>query len=280
MTAFLKMHGLGNDFAVFDARKRDVAFDVARAKAVADRKTGIGCDQMIVIVPPQARGADAGMRIFNADGGEVESCGNAARCVARLVMDEKRASAVRLATPGGLLECRDAGDGDVTVDLGNVDLDWDEIPLARPADTNGFALNVDGAEHFASAVSVGNPHCVLFVDDAETAPVDELGPRIERHPMFPARVNVEFVSARSRTALRMRVWERGVGITRACGTGACAAAIAAHRRDLAERIVTVVLDGGTLGIEWRASNNHVLMTGPATLVYRGEIDLDRFGDAP
>jgi len=280
MTAFLKMHGLGNDFAVFDARNGDICLDSELARAIADRKTGVGCDQVIVIGRPRASGADAEMRIFNADGGEVESCGNAARCVAQLLLDEKDATSVRIATVGGLLVCSEAGAGLVTVDMGAPALDWDEIPLAHPADTNGFALNVDGTEHFASAVSVGNPHCVLFVDDAEAAPVAALGARIERHPMFPARVNVEFVQALSRTKLRMRVWERGAGITRACGTGACAAAVAAHRRDLCERKVDVVLDGGTLTIEWRAADNHILMTGPTTLVYRGEIDLGRLGEAP
>lgn len=280
MTAFLKMHGLGNDFAVFDARNGDICLDPGLARAIADRKTGVGCDQVIVIGRPRASGADAEMRIFNADGGEVESCGNAARCVAQLLLNEKDATSVRIATVGGLLVCGEAGAGLVTVDMGPPALDWDEIPLAHPADTNGFALNVDGREHFASAVSVGNPHCVLFVDDAEAAPVAALGARIERHPMFPARVNVEFVQALSRTKLRMRVWERGAGITRACGTGACAAAVAAHRRDLCERKVDVVLDGGTLTIEWRAADNHILMTGPTTLVYRGEIDLGRLGEAP
>lgn len=273
MTAFLKMHGLGNDFAVFDARNGDLMLDSALARAIADRRTGVGCDQVIVIGRPRTPGADAEMRIFNADGGEVESCGNAARCVAQLLLDERDATAVTIATEGGLLVCGEAGAGLVSVDMGAPHLDWDEIPLAQPADTNGFALNVDGTEYFASAVSVGNPHCVLFVDDAEGAPVAALGSRIERHPMFPARVNVEFVQALSRTKLRMRVWERGVGITRACGTGACAVAVAAHRRDLCERKVDVVLDGGTLAIEWRASDNHILMTGPATLVYRGDIDL-------
>ena len=273
MTAFLKMHGLGNDFAVFDTRSGDICLDSAIARAIGDRKTGVGCDQVIVIGRPRTVGADAEMRIFNADGGEVESCGNAARCVAQLLLNERDATDVRIETAGGLLVCGEAGTGLVTVDMGAPKLDWDEIPLAHPADTNGFSLNVDGTEHFASAVSVGNPHCVLIVENAEAAAVAELGPRIEHHPMFPARVNVEFVQVVSRKRLRMRVWERGAGITRACGTGACAAAVAAHRRDLCERKVEVVLDGGTLEIEWRAADNHILMTGPTTLVYRGEIDL-------
>ncbi len=272
MTAFLKMHGLGNDFTVFDARKQDLAFTAAAAKAVADRRFGIGCDQLIVIEHPSGDG-DIFMRIYNADGGEVESCGNATRCVARLLMDEKGTSRIRIDTRGGSLDCNDAGDGAVTVDMGEPHLSWDEIPLARPTDTNMFSLNVDGTEHIASAVSVGNPHCVLFVEDAERADVARIGARIETHPMFPQRTNVEFATPMSRSRLRMRVWERGAGITIACGTGACASAVAAHRRGLAGRAVDVILDGGQLAIEWRESDGHVLMTGPSTLVFRGEIEL-------
>lgn len=272
MTPFLKMHGLGNDFVVFDARKQALALDAATARAVADRRLGIGCDQIIVI----ARGndeADAVMRIRNADGGEVEFCGNAARCVAQLLMAELELDQVRIDTLGGLLLCTDAGGGLVTVDLGAPILTWDKVPLARPADTNSFALNVDGTAHIVSAVSVGNPHCILFVDDAEAAPVASLGPRIETHPMFPNRTNVEFVTVRDRAHLRMRVWERGVGITRACGTGTCAAAVAAHRRDLTDDKVEVELDGGVLAIELGESDGHILMTGPSSLAFRGEVDL-------
>jgi diaminopimelate epimerase len=271
MTAFLKMHGLGNDFAVFDARKQGLVLDTATAKAVADRRFGIGCDQVIVI--EKSPRADAFMRVFNADGGLVESCGNATRCVARLLMDEKGKSEIRLDTLGGLLVCTDAEDGAVTVDMGEPGLAWDQVPLARPADTNTFSLNVDGVEHIVAAVSTGNPHCVIFVEDAERAPVERIGARIEHHPMFPHRTNVEFVTPLSRDRLRMRVWERGVGVTIACGTGACASAVAAHRRGLTDRKVEVVLDGGVLGIEWRESDGHVLMTGPSTLAFKGEIDL-------
>jgi len=272
MTPFLKMHGLGNDFVVFDARKRAIALDGAAAHALADRRLGIGCDQIIVIEKGKD-GADATMRIRNADGGEVESCGNAARCVARLLMEELDQTDVRIDTIGGLLVCSEAGGGLVTVDMGAPILAWDKVPLARPADTNSFALNVDGESHIVAAVSVGNPHCVLFVDDAEAAPVASLGPRIETHPMFPNRTNVEFVSVRDRGHLRMRVWERGAGTTRACGSGTCAAAVAAHRRDLTDNKVEVELDGGVLAIELRQSDGHILMTGPSSLSFRGEIDL-------
>ena len=271
MTAFLKMHGLGNDFAVFDARKQALAFDAATARAIADRRHGVGCDQVIVIAPA-ANGADAAMRIYNSDGGEVESCGNAARCVAQLLMAEKGANTIRLETVGGPLVCSEA-DGLVTVDMGAPRFDWKDVPLSSAVDTNKFSFSVDGVSLEASAVSVGNPHCVIFVGDAESAPVSDVGPLIEHHSLFPERVNVEFATVQSRGRIRMRVWERGAGITQACGTGACATAVAAARRGLADRKVDVVLDGGTLAIEWRESDGHILMTGPATLAYRGEIDL-------
>ncbi|MBS0472579.1 MAG: diaminopimelate epimerase [Proteobacteria bacterium] len=271
MTPFLKMHGLGNDFVVFDARKRAFSLDGAQVRAIANRRTGIGCDQLIVIRRGTG-GADAIMEIRNADGSEVEQCGNATRCVARLLMDESGRNRVRIDTLGGTLLCSDA-DGAVTVDWGAARTMWDEVPLAQPTDTNMFELNVDGAKHVASAVSVGNPHVVLFVEDAETAPVTTLGPRIETHPMFPAKTNVEFVSVESGERLRMRVWERGVGVTEACGSGACAVAVAAFRRGLTGRKVEVVLDGGALTLELREGDDHILMTGPSTLSFKGEIDL-------
>lgn len=269
MTPFLKMHGLGNDFAVFDARKQPLALDARAARAISDRRRGVGCDQVIVIEPDAE--ADAFMRIRNADGDEVETCGNAARCVARLLLDESGKSAVTLMAPAGLLRCTDASGGSVTVDMGAPELLWDRIPLARPVDTNLFALNVDGETYNCAAVSMGNPHCVLFVDDAETAPVATLGPRIETHPMFPKRTNVEFVSVRDESHLRMRVWERGAGITQACGSGTCATVVAAHRRGLTGSNVEVTLDGGVLAIA--LENGRVLMTGPTALAYRGEIEL-------
>ena len=202
------------------------------------------------------------------------SCGNAARCVARLLMDESGKCSVRIDTLGGPLLCSDAGGGNITVDWGKARTLWDEVPLAQPTDTNMFHLNVDGTNHEASAVSVGNPHVVLFVDDADSAPVAELGPRIETHPMFPERTNVEFVSVHREDKLRMRVWERGVGITQACGSGACAVAAAAFRRGLTGRKVEIVLDGGSLHMEVREGDDHILMTGPATLAFKGEVDLE------
>ncbi len=275
MTRFLKMHGLGNDFVVFDARKQPLALTRELARAVADRRHGVGCDQVIVI-ENGINGFDAMMRSINADGGEVESCGNASRCVARLLMDELDRPEVRIDTLGGPLDCRDAGHGNVTVDIGAPRFAWNEIPLAHEIDTSRFALSVDDATYQVSAVSVGNPHCVLFVDDAELSPVAELGPTIEVHAMFPKHTNVEFVTVKDTSHLRMRVWERGVGITSACGTGACATAAVAHRLGLAGRDVEILLDGGTLAIALRKSDEHILMTGPATFAFQGDLDLRAF----
>jgi len=271
MTRFLKMHGLGNDFVVFDARNSGLKLDSALARAVADRRLGIGCDQVIVI--EQARnGADAAMRIFNADGGEVESCGNAARCVASLLMEENDRDRVRLDTAGGLLACQACDGGMVSVDMGAPRFGWRDIPLAREADTKSFALAVNGETLDASAVNVGNPHCVLFGTNAEAAEIETLGPAIERHAMFPERTNVEFASAIGKDRLRMRVWERGVGITRACGTGAAATMAAARRRGLVGDKAEIVLDGGVLHFAWDGKGA-IVMTGPAALSFKGEVDL-------
>lgn len=272
MTAFRKMHGLGNDFVVLDGRGTGFALDEATARAIADRRRGVGCDQVIVIERGHD-GADAGMRIFNASGDEVEACGNAARCVARLLLDERDESIVRIDTRGGRLACSDAGRGAVTVDMGRPRFDWRDIPLSQRVDTRDFPLEIEGRRFDASAINVGNPHCVIFVENADAAPLAGLGPKIEHHPLFPARTNVEFASVNSHERLRMRVWERGVGITQACGTGACAVAVVAHRRGLAGRRVEIVLDGGVLAIEWRRDNDHILMTGSASFAFAGEIDL-------
>jgi diaminopimelate epimerase len=272
MTAFLKMHGLGNDFVVFDARDSALSVSREQARAIADRRRGIGCDTL-VIIGPGAADADASVSFINADGQESESCGNATRCVARLLMEERGLPRVRLSSKGGMLSCSDAGKGLVTVDMGAARLDWQQIPLARAVDTNGFTLELPGGAMTASAVSVGNPHCVLFVADADAAPVARLGPHIETLPLFPSRVNVEFAQILDRQNIRMRVWERGVGITQACGTGACAAAVAAARRGLTERKVDVALDGGILSIEWR-QDGHVLMSGPTAAPFRGYVDLN------
>jgi diaminopimelate epimerase len=274
MTSFLKMQGLGNDFVVFDARDSAIALNSAQAKALADRHFGIGCDTVVVIRPGGAE-ADAAVLFYNADGTESESCFNASRCVARLLLDERGLARVRLSTGGGMLVCSDAGKGLVTVDMGEPRLDWQQVPLANAVDTVNFLLDIGGNSIPVSAVSMGNPHCVLFVPDAEEAPVTTLGPKIETLPFFPKRTNVEFAQVLDFATIRMRVWERGVGVTLACGTGACATAVAAIRRGLAGRKVKLVLDGGTLAIEWREDDGHVLMTGPAAIAFRGRVDLDR-----
>ena len=278
MTAFVKMHGLGNDFAVFDARNQSLALDAATARAIADRRFGVGCDQVIVI-ERAANGADAFMRIYNSDGGEVESCGNAARCIARLLMDETGRKRVQLDTTGGALVC-DAQGEMVSIDMGVPKFGWRDIPMIGETDTLSFPLRVEGSNFhpltIASAVNVGNPHVVLFVNDAVKAPVAELGPKIEHHPLFPERTNVEFVALTAPDTLRMRVWERGAGITMACGTGACAAMVAAKQRGLVGHKAEVILDGGSLTVEWAGEGKPVFMTGPWSLSYRGAVDLAAF----
>jgi diaminopimelate epimerase len=274
MTSFLKMHGLGNDFVIFDARDSAFAISPAQVRVVADRHFGIGCDTVVVIRPGGAA-ADASVLFYNADGTESESCFNASRCMARLLLDERGLARVKLSTKGGMLVCSDAGKGQVTVDMGEPRLDWQQVPLASQADTTNFLLDIGGASIPVSAVSMGNPHCVLFLPDAEKAPVATLGPKIETLPFFPNRTNVEFAQVLDQGRIRMRVWERGVGVTLACGTGACATAVAAIRRGLTGRKVDLVLDGGTLKIEWREEDGHVLMTGPTAMPFRGRVDLDR-----
>ena len=267
---FIKMHGLGNDFVVVDARKRPLALSPAQAKAIADRKTGVGCDQFIVIEPPRNGRAEAAMRIHNADGGEVEACGNAARCIAQLLMREAGRNQIAIDTPGGLIVAEDAGAGRVVVDLGEARLGWQEIPLAREVDTLHLPL-ARGSVADAVGVNVGNPHAVFFVPDAEAVDLDTLGPDLEHDPLFPERCNIEVATVQTRDRIRMRVWERGVGITRACGTGASATVVAAARRGLIGRRAEVVLDGGTLSIEWR-DDGHVLMTGPVATSFTGTLD--------
>ena len=274
MTAFVKMHGLGNDFVIFDARDAALSMTPALARAVADRHFGIGCDTVVVMRPGGAA-ADVDVQFFNADGSESESCLNATRCVARLLLDERGLVRVKLATKGGLLVCNDAGKGQVAVDIGEPRLAWDQVPLASQVDTTQFPLDVGGTSLPVSAVSVGNPHCVIFVPDVQKAPVTTLGPKIETLPFFPRRTNVEFAQVLDQARIRMRVWERGVGVTLACGTGACATAVAAIRRGLTGRKVELVLDGGSLNIEWREEDGHVLMTGPTAMPFRGRLDLDK-----
>jgi diaminopimelate epimerase len=265
---FIKMHGLGNDFVVLDARTGGVPpVDTRLAAALADRHRGIGCDQLILIEPSAT--ADLRMRIFNADGSEVEACGNATRAVGLL-----HGKPARIETLAGVLEARPDGAG-IAVDMGRPRFGWDEIPLAWAMDTLHLPV---GWEDLADpvAVNVGNPHVIFFVADCAAVDLARLGPLIETDPLFPERVNVNVATIESRTAIRLRVWERGAGLTLACGTGACATAIGAMRRGLVERTVTVTLPGGALMITW-TDEDRILMSGPATEAFRGSFDPAAYG---
>lgn len=257
---FVKMHGAGNDFVIIDSRAQGGRrVSPAQARAIGDRHRGVGFDQLAEIVPDDA--ADYRLIFWNADGSQAGACGNASRCVAALMLDEAGRDALRFATPRGILAARRTG-GAVWVNMGAPQLGWDEVPLARPVDPGRLPL-----EGTPAAVGMGNPHCVFFVPDAKAVPLAERGPAVERDPLFPQRTNVEFASVSGPDRLRMRVWERGTGITLACGSGACAAAVAAHRRGLTGRRVTLDLDGGTLIVDWREDG--VWMTGPVARVFDG-----------
>ena len=265
---FVKMHGLGNDFVVLDARVDAVpAMTTRLAAALADRKTGIGCDQLILL--EVSTRADLRMRIFNADGGEVEACGNATRAVGLLLGKD-----ARIETLGGELAVSPA-EGGVSVDMGEPRFEWEAIPLAYAMDTHTMPLAWEALEN-PVAVNVGNPHVVFFVPDCGAVELDRLGPEIEHDPLFPQRVNVNVATITDRSQIQLRVWERGVGETRACGTGACATAIGAMRRGLVERSVTVAMTGGDLQITWNTAGR-IIMTGPAVESFRGSFESDDFG---
>ena len=264
---FRKMHGLGNDFVVIDARETPVAMTARRAAALADRRTGIGCDQLIVLEPSTS--ADVKMRIFNQDGSEVEACGNASRAVGLLL-----GGVQHIETLGGLIRS-EAGPGGVTVDIGKPRFDWNLIPLAYAMDTLTMPVGWEDLDT-PTAVNVGNPHVIFFVPDTDAVPLDRLGPDIEHDPLFPERINVNVATVTARDAIRLRVWERGAGLTRACGTGACATAIGAMRRGLVDRRVTVTLPGGPLVITWR-EDGEIIMAGPATESFRGSFETADFG---
>jgi diaminopimelate epimerase len=262
-TRFVKMHGLGNDFVIIDGRAAPVLMPARRVRALADRKRGIGCDQLILLEP--ADDADLFMRIWNPDGSEAEACGNATRCVAAMVGGE-----ARIRTRGGLLRAERRGDG-ITVDMGIPRFGWDEVPLSYPMDTRVMPVAWETLSG-PSAVSMGNPHVVFFVDDVAGAPLDQLGPEIEADPLFPERVNVNVATVETRARLRLRVWERGAGLTLACGSGACATFAAARRRGLVEPEAVVSQPGGELLLA-EGEGGHVLMTGPVETSFIGETDL-------
>ncbi len=274
-TPFLKMHGLGNDFVVLDARLADLDLTPERRRTIADRRLGVGCDQLIVLERPTDREADVFMRIYNPDGDEAGACGNATRCVASVVMDERNSDHVTVQTIAGLLESQKTGLGSnglpvISVDMGPARLDWREIPVSQACDTNHLPLGL-GPLQDPVGTNMGNPHATFFVDDADAIPLAELGPKLEHDRLFPERANIGVAQRVGEDRLRLRVWERGAGITLACGSGACAAVVAASRRGLVQRKADVVLEGGTLTIEW-LRDGHVLMTGGIALAFKGELD--------
>jgi len=270
---FRKMHGLGNDFVVLDARATPLPITPTRAAAIADRRTGIGCDQFIVM-EPGTDGADVFMRIRNPDGSESGACGNATRCVADLVMTEAATGTAAIRTIAGDLPSERLPDGTIRVDMGPARLDWAEVPLARAMDTLRLPISADGVSDPA-ACSMGNPHATFFVPDLDTLDIPRIGPVLEHDPIFPERANIGFAQVLAPDHLRLVVWERGAGLTLACGSGACAALVNAARRRLSAREATVSLPGGDLRIAWR-NDGHVLMSGPTATAFTGMIDLSAF----
>ena len=279
---FRKMNGLGNDFVVLDARQRPFVLGAEDARRIGDRKSGVGCDQVIVIEPSDK--ADVFMRIFNADGSEVSACGNATRCIALIASEEIGRPDVSVETSAGLLKAKVESAGSITIDMGRPRFAWNEIPLAEPfEDTTGIELQIGPIDaptlHTPSVVNVGNPHAIFWVDDVNAHDLGRAGPLLENHPIFPERANISLAEVTSPNSLKLRTWERGAGLTRACGTAACAAAIAAARKGLTERQVAVELPGGTLFIEW-TENDHILMRGPAELEFEGSLEPDTLSRAP
>jgi len=272
---FTKMHGAGNDFVVLDGVRQHLALDTKQLRLLADRHFGVGCDQILLVEKPQHPEADFRYRIFNADGGEVEQCGNGARCFVRFVHDQKLTSKTEIVveTHNGLIRPRLEEDGRVTVNMNAPVFDAARLPFTDGTGEISEALSVAGQTLQISAISMGNPHAVQVVEDIESAVVETLGPLIEHHPRFPKRVNAGFMQVTDRNHIRLRVYERGSGETLACGTGACAAVVAGIRRGLLDSPVTVATRGGTLTISWDGGNTPVLMTGPAISVFSGEIDL-------
>jgi len=271
---FLKMHGLGNDFVILDDRAGTLGLSRQRIAAIAHRQLGVGCDQLIVLEKPSEREADVFMRIYNPDGGEAGACGNATRCVASLLMDERKTDHAIVQTISGLLDSQKTGVGAnglpvIAVDMGLARLDWREIPVAQACDTNHLPVGA-GVLQDPVGTNMGNPHATFFVDDLDSVPIADLGPRLEHHAFFPERANIGVAQMVGTDRLRLKVWERGAGLTLACGSGACAAGVAAARRGLSGRQVEVIVEHGTLVIEWMR-DGHVLMTGGIALAYKGEL---------
>jgi diaminopimelate epimerase len=269
-TTFIKMHGAGNDFVVLDLRAGGDAPSAAEAVAIADRHRGVGCDQIVLIGPSQTGLAELGLRFLNSDGSESGACGNGTRCVADFLMRETGADHLALETAAGILDCARERDGRVIVDMGRARTEWHEIPLAEARDTLHLGIG-EGSVRDPVAVNMGNPHAVFFVSDVAKVSIETLGPRFERHPLFPERANIGFAQVMAPDRVRLRVWERGAGLTLACGSGACAALVAAVRRNLTQRKAALELDGGTLQLEW-LDNGHVLMSGPTATAFHGTLD--------
>ncbi len=272
---FLKMQGLGNDFLVFDAPPADIHVDSSTLRALADRHTGVGFDQALMLEAPRNADSRVFYRVFNSDGTEVEQCGNGARCVAALLYARapELGREFVMGSQGGVVHARVRDDGLVSVDMGVPDFDPRALPMEAAAEAPAYSLNVGGTEVEIGAVSMGNPHAVLLVSDVKTAPVERFGPTIEHHPRFPKRTNVGFMEIVDRGHVRLRVFERGAGETLACGTGACAAVAVGRRRGLLEDEVRVDLPGGAAMVSWAAAGGHVWLTGPATTVFSGSIDI-------
>ncbi|MCW9014913.1 MAG: diaminopimelate epimerase [Gammaproteobacteria bacterium] len=272
---FTKMHGLGNDFVVFDAINQRVELTPGQVQYIADRRLGVGCDQLLLVEKPQSAEAEFRYRIFNADGSEVEQCGNGARCFARFVVAKKltESSRIPVETASGLIVLELEEDDQVRVNMGVPGFEPASLPFKAVELSSSYELDVDGDRYAIAAVSMGNPHAVLRVENVDTAPVDTLGPAIESHPRFPQRVNAGFMQIVARDAIKLRVYERGAGETRACGTGACAAVVAGRIQGWLDEIVKVSLPGGELVIRWQGGNHPVYMTGPATHVFEGQIEL-------
>jgi diaminopimelate epimerase len=265
------MHGLGNDFVIFDGRKQAFAPDRKALIALADRHKGIGYDQLVIMLKPRTAGTDVYLDMYNSDGSEQRACGNVTRCIARLMFAELGRKQCVIETVSGLLPVHEESPGMIAVDFGPPRLAWNEIPLAKPvADTLHVPLQL-GPLNDPCCVNMGNPHAVFFVSDVGAIPLAELGPKLETDALFPDRCNIEIAQMIAPDRIRMRVWERGAGITMACGSGACATLVAAVRRGLSKRRATIVMDGGEAIVEWRA-DDHVILIGPTSMVYRGELD--------
>lgn len=273
---FTKMHGLGNDFVVIDGISQKVKLTPDKVRKLADRNFGIGCDQVLLVEVPNSPDVDFCYRIYNADGSEVENCGNGARCFARFVRDRRLTgkSEIRVQTANGRMLLKVQNDDQVTVDMGVPRLEPAQIPFEADAQAAEYPLQLaDGSQLIIGAVSMGNPHAVTLVDDVDTAPVEQQGPEVESHPRFPERVNAGFMQVCSRSEVRLRVFERGVGETLACGTGACAAVVSGILRGLLDSRVTVHLPGGDLDIQWAGPGQPVIMTGPAANVFHGQVKI-------